>query len=198
MTRGVRVPVGGKAHGQAVADAEYIREHVDRLLAAGDYAALAALRGALVTPAVTRVCGNGRCGNPVTSPRPEARYCSGRCRTAVCRARRARAASAGARRRSGLVIRDLGKLHGPAGGTVELPLSVFWSLPDRRFNLDDPDARRGLYELVLQQSRRAEDLAAFLDRDTLIALWPRLRLPAAVRDSWEERHPVLRSAAAVT
>ena len=40
-----------------------------------------------------------------------------------------------------------------------------------------------------------EDLAAYLNGDTLIALWPDLYLPEGVRQAWEEQHPVLRAAA---
>ncbi len=41
-----------------------------------------------------------------------------------------------------LVVTDLAALHGPASGTVELPLRLFWSSPDRSFDLDDPDRAR--------------------------------------------------------
>ena len=92
-----------------------------------------------------------------------------------------------------LVIDDLADLRGPAEGTVELPLRLFWSLPDHRFDLDEPDMRRWYYQTVLREASRAEDLTAFLDAATLVSLWPELYLPKGVRRAWEEHHPALRA-----
>jgi len=92
-----------------------------------------------------------------------------------------------------LVIDDLADLHGPTTGTVELPLRLFWSLPDHRFDLDDPDMRLWYYQTVLREASRAEDLTTYLDSATLIALWPDLYLPKGVRRAWEERQPALRA-----
>ena len=39
---------------------------------------------------------------------------------------------------------------------------------------------------------RPEDLTGYLDRDTLIAVWPELHLPEGVRQAREEHHPQLR------
>jgi hypothetical protein len=96
-----------------------------------------------------------------------------------------------------LVVPDLADLRGPDAGTVELPLWLFWSQPDRTFDLDDLEMRRWLYEIVLREAGSVEDLTTYLDRDTLIALWPRLYLAKGVRRAWEDRHPVLRSEVAV-
>jgi hypothetical protein len=49
---------------------------------------------------------------------------------------------------------------------------------------------------VLREAARPDDLTAFLDGGTLIGLWPTLYLPRGVRRAWEDRHPVLRAAAA--
>jgi hypothetical protein len=98
--------------------------------------------------------------------------------------------------RRALVATDLADLHGPAGGTAELPLRLFWSLPDHRFDLDDPDARRWYYETVLREASRPDDLTDYLDGATLAVLWPGLFLPKGVRRAWEERHPALRAAVA--
>jgi hypothetical protein len=57
--------------------------------------------------------------------------------------------------------------------------------------------RQWLYEIVLREASSLEDLTTYLDRDTLIALWPCLYLPKGVRLAWEDRHAALRSAAAV-
>jgi hypothetical protein len=91
---------------------------------------------------------------------------------------------------------SLEDLRGPVTGTVTLPLWLFWSCPGHTFDLDDRDMRRWLYETVLREASRPEDLTAYLDNDALIALWPDLYLPKGVRQAWEDRHPVLRSVTA--
>jgi DNA invertase Pin-like site-specific DNA recombinase len=92
-----------------------------------------------------------------------------------------------------LVIDDLGDLRGPVSGTVELPLRLFWSLPDHRFDLDDPDLRLWYYQTVLREASRPADLTAYLDAGTLVGLWPDLYLPKGIRRAWEEQHPALRT-----
>jgi hypothetical protein len=96
--------------------------------------------------------------------------------------------------RRALVISDLAGLRGPQHGTVELPLWLYWSGPSPVFDLDHPALRRWLYEIVLREASRPEDLTGYLNRDTLTALWPELYLPRGVRQAWEEQHPVLRQA----
>jgi hypothetical protein len=95
-----------------------------------------------------------------------------------------------------MVAPSLGDLRGPAEGTVELPLRLFWSCPGHTFDLGNPDMRLWLYQTVLREASRPEDLATFLDGDTLIALWPDLFLPAGVRQAWEDAHPLLRATTA--
>jgi hypothetical protein len=96
-----------------------------------------------------------------------------------------------------IVVIDLAALGGPVRGTVELPLRLFWSSRDRSFTLDQPFMRRWLYQTVLREASRPDHLTDYLDRDTLIALWPELYLPRGVRRAWEEHHPELRTAGAV-
>jgi len=98
--------------------------------------------------------------------------------------------------RRALVAAELDSLRGPASGQVQLPLRLFWSLPDHQFDLDDPDPRRWYYETVLREASRPDDLTAYLDGVTLVRLWPELYLPKGVRRAWEERHPSLRAAVA--
>jgi hypothetical protein len=98
--------------------------------------------------------------------------------------------------RHAVVADSLADLCGPAGGIVELPIWLFWSNPDHTFDLADPDMRRWLYQIVLREASRLEDLTAYLDGDTLIALWPDLYLPKGVRQAWEDKHSALRAAAA--
>ena len=95
-----------------------------------------------------------------------------------------------------IVVTDLASLRGPARGVVELPLRLYWSGPSPVFDLDEPYMRRWLYQIVLREASRPEDLTSYLDRDTLIALWPEVHLPRGVRQAWEEQHPQLRTATA--
>jgi hypothetical protein len=95
-----------------------------------------------------------------------------------------------------LVPADLADLRGPAEGVVELPLRLFWSATDRTFDVGDLDMLRSMYEKVLREAARADELTTYLNRDRLIAVWPDLFLPRDVRHAWEDQHPVLRRAAA--
>ena len=94
-----------------------------------------------------------------------------------------------------VVAASLADLRGPTEGTVILPLRLFWSSLDRTFDLGTPYMLRSMYETVLVEASHPEDLTAYLDGDTLIALWPDLYLPKGVRQAWEDQHPALRPAA---
>ena len=98
--------------------------------------------------------------------------------------------------RAALGASDLADLRGPTTGTVELPLRLFWSNPNRTFDLGSPDMLRWVYETVLREAVRAEELTDFLNRDTLVAIWPDLWLPKDIRRAWEDSHPVLRERSA--
>jgi hypothetical protein len=95
-----------------------------------------------------------------------------------------------------LVAADLADLRGPAEGIAELPLRLFWSAPDRRFDLGDLDMLRSMYEKVLRGAIRMDELTTYLNGGRLVAVWPDLFLPRDVRRAWEDQHPVLRRAAA--
>jgi hypothetical protein len=97
-----------------------------------------------------------------------------------------------------VVAPSLADLQGPTEGMVELPLWLFWSCPGHVFDLGDRDMRSWLYETVLREASSLQDLTAYLDGDTLIALWPDLFLPKGVRQAWEDTHPLLRAAVAAT
>ncbi len=94
--------------------------------------------------------------------------------------------------RRALVATDLAALAGPTTGPVELPLRLFW-YPDRTFDLDAPGMLAWMYQIVLREATRPEELAEFLDGPTLLTLWPDLFLPRGVRAAWEEQHPALRA-----
>ena len=98
--------------------------------------------------------------------------------------------------RSVLVVYDLADLRGPAQGVVELPIWLFWSSADHTFDLSRKYALRSMYETVLREAARPEDLTTYLNGETLATVWPDLHLPKGVRLAWEERHPELRAAAA--
>ena len=55
-----------------------------------------------------------------------------------------------------------------------------------------------MYPTVLAQAATVEDLAAFINRDKLLELWPSLYLVAKVRRTWEERFAALTEANART
>lgn len=96
--------------------------------------------------------------------------------------------------RAALVAASLADLAGPAHGIVELPLRLFWSAPDRTFDLDQPSMLRALYETVLREASRPDDLTSYLNGAILVAVWPDLFLPKGVRRAWEDRHAELRAA----
>ena len=94
-----------------------------------------------------------------------------------------------------LVPGTLGELTGPTTGLVELPLRLWWG-PQRAFDLGEPTMLAWMYENVLREAIRVEELRTYVHGPTLVAVWPRLNLPRAVRAAWEARHPRLRLAAA--
>ena len=98
--------------------------------------------------------------------------------------------------RRAIVITDLADLRGPASGSLQLPLWLYWSGESPAFDLADPFMLRWLYQTVLREATRPEDLASYLNKDVLVATWPGLHLPAGIRQAWQERHPALRTAAA--
>jgi hypothetical protein len=92
-----------------------------------------------------------------------------------------------------LVAGTLTELAGPAGGVVELPLRLWWN-PVRTFDLDEPTMLAWMYENVLREAIRVDELRSYLNGAVLVRLWPQLNLPRAVRAAWEARHPRLRHA----
>ena len=94
-----------------------------------------------------------------------------------------------------LVAGTLGELTGPTRGLVELPLRLWWG-PRGAFDLAEPTMLAWMYENVLREAIRVDELRTYLDGATLVRVWPQLNLPRAVRAAWETRHPPLRLAAA--
>lgn len=98
-------------------------------------------------------------------------------------------------RRPVVVIGSLSELRGPKSGLVELPLRLWWQ-PQRAFDLGQHTMLLWMYENVLREAIRADELREFLDAATLVRVWPELNLPRGVRAAWETRHPRLRVCAA--
>jgi hypothetical protein len=92
------------------------------------------------------------------------------------------------------VPESLEELTGPTTGVVELPLRLDWS-EQGRYDLSDPRQLCLMYEVVLRESMREEDLRAYLHGPTLRRVWRRLWLPRKVRGLWESRFPTLAGAA---
>jgi hypothetical protein len=91
-----------------------------------------------------------------------------------------------------LVAASLADLQGPIHGRLELPIWLFW-YPERTFDLDEPGMLPWVYQIVLREASGTNDLA-YLNGETLIALWPDLHLPKGVRQAWEDQHPELHAA----
>ncbi len=96
--------------------------------------------------------------------------------------------------RPAVVPVTLDELVGPEHGVVELPQRLMWH-PDRRFDLDDHDERLWMYENVLREAVRADELRRWINSGVLGRVWAELNLPRGVRQAWEQRHPRLRRAA---
>ncbi|MCI0142162.1 hypothetical protein KNN17_11285 [Arthrobacter bambusae] len=89
-----------------------------------------------------------------------------------------------------LVPDELDDLHGPAAGTVELPLHLDWG-PERTYNLDDAGSCSVLYQLTLQNSGSIEEICRIVNAGRLTALWSTMILPARCRQLWETSFPQL-------
>jgi hypothetical protein len=87
----------------------------------------------------------------------------------------------------------LDDLKGPASGVVELPISLFWSRPDRKFNLDDRYQVIDMYLAVLDRGS-VDELASYLNGELLVEVWPDLHLTRAKRLPWQARFAELRPA----
>lgn len=84
---------------------------------------------------------------------------------------------------------NLDELCGPGTGAVSLPPWVYWG-PDSTFDLKSPGNTVAAYQAVIQEGR-VVDQVQILNRDILIAMWPKLTMPARVRHLWEGRFPEL-------
>ena len=95
-----------------------------------------------------------------------------------------------AENRQYLLPETLGELDGPLTGSVQLPLRLDWS-ERAEFHLDDPAERNVMYERVIREATRIDDLRTYLNGAVLRDVWRSLFLPVRVRRIWEERFPDL-------
>lgn len=116
-------------------------------------------------------------------------------RAASARLQHARAAAAPRPARPVTVPAELSQLQGPRSGVVELPITLFWSRPDRTFRLDDRCQAIDMYLAVLDRGSAGE-IARYLNGGLLAELWPDLHLTRTMRLPWQARFAELRPAAA--
>jgi hypothetical protein len=93
-----------------------------------------------------------------------------------------------------LLPETLSELVGPVTGVVQLPPRLDWS-ERAEVHLDDPSERNVMYERVVREATRADDLRLYLNGAVLREVWRQLFLPVRVRRCWEERFADLRFAA---
>lgn len=98
-----------------------------------------------------------------------------------------------AQRRPYVAPARLDDLDGPVHGVVEMPAHLAWT-GRRCYDLDDPADIAVLYERIIVEATRIDDLE-LLAATTVRTLWHRLFLPARVRELWQARFPELTRAA---
>lgn len=92
------------------------------------------------------------------------------------------------------VVGSLDDLHGPAEGTIRLPIWVRW-LDDGDIDVTDLGGARMAYQALLAEGT-VEIQAQLMNKSTLLRLWPQLSLDSRVRELWESRFPELTCAQA--
>ncbi|MBV6702944.1 hypothetical protein [Kitasatospora aureofaciens] len=85
---------------------------------------------------------------------------------------------------------SLGLLAGPTTGTVVLPRHIDWG-PHYAYDLADHADLVLMYERVIREAQTPDDLHVYVDRDTLLRVWPDLFLPREARAAWQARFPEL-------
>lgn len=91
----------------------------------------------------------------------------------------------------------LDELRGPISGTVTLDRGLAWS-GAATFDLGNPRRVAAMYEVVLREAGSVVDLVRWIDRSTLVRLWPMLVLPPRLKDLWERRFPELAASRRLT
>lgn len=86
----------------------------------------------------------------------------------------------------------LDDLRGPAKGTIDLPVTVYWG-PQAVVDLATDGGVAKAYQAILREGR-VVDQVALLNKDLLQRCWSDLMLPDRVRSLWENRFPELNHA----
>ena len=84
---------------------------------------------------------------------------------------------------------SLEALRGPATGTLDLPVTVYWG-PAQSFDLGKPADLETAYQALVREGSTG-DQEALLNEGLLRRVWPELMLPERCRHIWEERFPGL-------
>lgn len=88
---------------------------------------------------------------------------------------------------------DLEDLLGPTTGTTTLPIRIDGSIsggPNGKvYDLTDDADVEAMYRLILTEATLRTDLFEMVNAEALTRIWPRLRIPAYVRECWEFRFP---------
>ena len=87
------------------------------------------------------------------------------------------------------VMTDLDLLQGPTTGALTLPVRLDGSAvggPDGRvYDLSKDKDTEAMYRTVLTEATLQKDMTALINWNTLIRIWPHLRIPKYVREIWE-------------
>lgn len=87
-------------------------------------------------------------------------------------------------------VDSLDDLEGPEYGTITLPVTIFWSSPDRKFDVDIAALRRQAYPALLSNAGPAQ-LRKLGKRNRLLEDWASIGLDQRIVDLWNNRHPQL-------
>lgn len=79
---------------------------------------------------------------------------------------------------------SLEELQGPTEGSVKLPVWIQWS-GRTTYDLARVEYLVWMYSRVIREACSEGDLRAYLSGEHLVALWPRLTLPARHVRAWE-------------
>lgn len=95
--------------------------------------------------------------------------------------------------RRAVAVPALADLRGPRDGTLMVPRRLYWSGDERRalVDLHNEDEVALAYESIIDAARAEADLAANLNAELLVRVWPTLGIAAARREAWETRNPEL-------
>lgn len=86
---------------------------------------------------------------------------------------------------------SLDDLHGPSSGRLSLPKSIFWAPGGGEIDLSTEGGIKLAYQAVISEGKPDEQ-CRLLNKQVLLAVWPRLSIPAKAARLWQTRFPELR------